>query len=64
MGPELLGDDAWGALFSSGPLVENEDIIMKVTTDSPFTVSMQPLDQIGTERPVDALGDIGAIEMP
>jgi hypothetical protein len=64
MGPELLGDDAWKALFSSGPLVENEAIIMKVTTDSPFTVFMQEVDQIGTERPVDTLGDIGAIEMP
>jgi len=64
MGPELLGDDAWEALFSSGPLVENEDIIMSVTTDSPFTVFMQEVDQIGTERPVDTLGDIGAIEMP
>ena len=64
MGPELLGDDAWEALFSSGPLVENGDIIMKVTTDSPFTVVMQEVDQIGTERPVGTLGDIGAIEMP
>lgn len=64
MGPELLGDDAWEALFSSGPLVENEEIIMKVTTKSPFTVVMQEIDQIGTERPVDTLGDIGAIEMP
>ena len=63
MGPELLGDDAWETLFSSGPLVENEDIIMSVATDAPFTVSMQEVDQIGTERPVDTFGDIGAIEM-
>jgi hypothetical protein len=64
MGLELLGDDAWETLFSSGPLVENEDIIMSVTTESPFTVFMQAVDQIGTERPVDTFGDIGAIEMP
>jgi len=29
MGPELLGDDAWTALFSSGRLAENTDIIMR-----------------------------------
>lgn len=64
MGPEVLGDDAWEALFSSGPLAENEDIIMTVTTETPFTVFMQGVDQIGTDRTVDALGDIGAIEIP
>ena len=64
MGPELLGDDAWATLFSTGPLVENGDIIMSVTTGSPLTVSKQEVDQNGTERPVDTLGDIGAIEMP
>jgi hypothetical protein len=48
MGPELLGDDAWATLFSTGPLVENGDIIMSVTTGSPLTVSKQEVDQNGT----------------
>ncbi len=63
-GPELLGDDAWAALFSSGALTENGDITMKVWTDSLFAVPMQDVDQLGTERPANTLGDIGAIEIP
>ena len=64
MGPELLGDDAWSALFSSGALTENGGITMKVWTDSLFAVPMQDVDQLGTERPANTLGDIGAIEIP
>jgi hypothetical protein len=64
MGPELLGDDAWAALFSSGPLVENTDIRMSVWTDSGSRVRPQEIDQVGTERPANARGDIGAIEIP
>jgi len=64
MGPELLGDDAWAALFSSGPLAENVDITMTVWTALGPTVLLQEVDQLGTERPANPLGDIGAIEVP
>jgi hypothetical protein len=64
MGPELLGDDAWTELFSSGALTENGDITMEVWTDSMLAVPMQDVDQLGTERPANILGDIGAIEIP
>jgi len=63
MGPELLGDDAWATLFSSGALIENPDIIMSVTTEQEF-ITPQVADQIGTVRPANALGDVGAIEIP
>jgi hypothetical protein len=64
MGPELLGDEAWAALFSPGALIENGAITMKVWTASLFAVPMQDVDQLGTERPANTLGDIGAIEIP
>jgi len=64
MGPELLGDNAWAILFSTGPLAENVDITMKVWTALGPTVLMQEVDQLGTERPENTLGDIGAIEVP
>ncbi len=63
MGPELLGDDAWEALFSSGPLVENGDIRMTMRTNSQLVVWPEDVDQLATGRPVGALGDIGAIEL-
>ncbi len=64
MGPELLGDDAWYALFSPGPLAENTDITMKVWAASGPAVRLQEIDQIGNDRPANILGDIGAIEIP
>lgn len=64
IGPELLGDDAWLALFETGPLVENTDIFMSVWTESGGTVSMLANDQLGTSRPTNDFGDIGAIEVP
>lgn len=63
MGSEILGDDAWTDLFSPGALVENNDISMTVTTIPRLTVSLQAMDQLGVERPVGTLGDIGAVEM-
>ena len=63
MGPELLGDEAWATLFSSGPLAENDDIKMKVWTDPGPAVRLKKADQLGTERPANILGDIGAIEI-
>jgi hypothetical protein len=61
MGPELLGDTAWTTLFSSGNLVENPDINMLVWTVG-FSVLPETVDQLGTGRPANALGDIGAYE--
>jgi hypothetical protein len=64
MGPELLGDEAWAALFSSGRLPENWYITMYVWEDPTRTVYLQAVDQLGTQRPLNTLGDIGAIEIP
>jgi len=61
MGQELLGDAAWSALFSSGPLSENPSINMKVWSTS-SSVYPQTLDQLGRPRPSYAYGDIGACE--
>ena len=63
MGPEVLGDDAWAALFSSGELVENRDITMNMNENYRLTVRVLEVDQLGAERPADALSDIGAIEI-
>ena len=69
MGPELLGDAEWIALFSevysevTAPLAENPEIIMSVwTLDLYNNVVLEAFDQLGRERPADALGDIGAYE--
>jgi hypothetical protein len=62
MGPELLGDDAWDALFSSGRLAENRSIDMWVTTAVRTAEGLLELDQRGVARPADTPGDIGAIE--
>ena len=61
MGPELMGDEAWSALFSPGPLAENPDIVMTVITDS-LLVTSPAVDQRGASRPVNERWDIGAIE--
>jgi hypothetical protein len=64
MGSEVLGDAEWEALFPSGPLNEGEDpeIIMNVRTVAAPGFPMLEIDQVGTERPLNAFGDIGAIE--
>lgn len=64
MGPEILGDANWKALFESGALAENAGIRMRVITDSGFAALLQEFDQLGNPRPAGILGDIGAIEMP
>jgi hypothetical protein len=64
MGAELLGDDAWSALFASGGLAENDDIFMTVTTANRATPGLLDVDQRGVPRPANGLGDIGAIEAP
>ena len=64
MGPEVIGDDVWETLFSPGPLVENPDISMGIASLWTLNVRLQAQDQLGTLRPADLLGDIGAIEVP
>ena len=64
MGPETLGDEAWDALFSTGPLVENPGITIGIVRQSTLAAQLAALDQIGTARPANALGDVGAIEAP
>jgi len=63
MGYELLGEDAWDALFSPGPLSENSDISMTIGTNPAFSVQLEAVDQYGTGRPAGLLGDVGAIEI-
>ena len=62
LGQELLGDDAWAALFSSGRLSENPDITMSVWGSS-VSVRFEAVDQLGVARPVDAMSDIGSLEI-
>lgn len=64
MGPELLGDEAWQTLFTSGALTENPGIRMTVSTGPRLTVQRFSVDQLGTARPAGSPGDIGAIEAP
>jgi hypothetical protein len=63
MGPELLGDDAWLALFDSGPLDENTSITFILTTEN-YSADPATVDQNGTARPLNSLSNIGAIESP
>jgi hypothetical protein len=63
MGPELLGDAAWKALFSSGPLAENARISVSMSSRPRLTVQRLTTDQLGVERPPRAASDIGAIEV-
>ena len=61
MGPELLGDDAWMALFQPGGLIENPDITFSIWTTA-YSAQLAELDQLGGNRPDNDPGDIGAIE--
>ncbi len=62
MGPEVLGDDAWFALFDSGPLAEDPGIAMSLWEQRAQGFSMLEVDQQGALRPTDGPADIGAIE--
>jgi hypothetical protein len=61
---EVLGDNAWDAMFDSGSLDEDSTIIMDMQIDTPYGFTMLGVDQLGTARPVNEDGDIGAIELP
>ncbi|MBI9077322.1 MAG: right-handed parallel beta-helix repeat-containing protein [Desulfatibacillum sp.] len=64
MGPEILGDNAWAALFDSGEQAESPNITMRIWSISGYKSIMENLDQLGLARPVNDRGDIGAIELP
>ncbi len=63
MGPEALADEAWELLFSSGPLLENPDIVMSMDRNQPYQVRLEQVDQSGLPRPANGMGDVGAIEV-
>jgi len=64
MGPETIGDALWDTLFSSGPLRENRGITMTVARLARISAELEASDQLGMPRPANALGDVGAIEVP
>ncbi len=64
LGPELLGDTEWRALFSSGALAENPGIHVTVSTQPRMTVRRPDTDQLGRARPAASPADVGAIEGP
>jgi hypothetical protein len=65
IGSEVLGETDWAALFPSGPLNEGEDpeIVMTSKTAAASGFPLLETDQRSIERPVNELGDIGAIEL-
>ena len=63
MGPEVLGDDEWTALFDPGPLAENPYLHMAIGEYSVPGFSALAVDQLGNARPANTLCDIGAIEL-
>jgi len=64
IGTEVLGETDWAALFPDGPLDEGEEpeIIMTLERVTVSGFVLLRADQMGIVRPVNGLGDIGAIE--
>jgi hypothetical protein len=63
LGQELLGEDAWDLLFSEG-LVPGTHVLMYLDWVSAGSMPRLSEDQTDTPRPLNALGDIGAVEVP
>jgi len=63
MGGEILGDGAWGALFTSGPLAEHGGVTMSTWTQSRWVTPSSSVDQVGTERPRHGPSDVGSVEV-
>jgi len=61
LGPALINDDVWTALFGVGDSSFN-GITVRLTEET-LTVDPLDTDQLGNTRPADLLGDIGAVEM-
>jgi hypothetical protein len=64
MGAELMGDEVWRTLFTTGALPENPSLRTIVWVERGPTVSRLSVDQLGTTRNPQAPADIGAIEAP
>jgi len=62
MGRELLGDDAWQLLFTTGVAPENPSLRTIVWTSRDLNVTRLSVDQLGNARNPQAPADIGAIE--
>jgi len=63
MGSEVLGDDAWSALFESGALAEDPGIAVVIWEQRARAFRMLKVDQRGAARPTGRPADIGAIEV-
>ena len=61
LGPALMNDDVWTALFGLGE--SNFNGITVRLTEATLTVDPLDVDQLGNSRPADLLGDIGAVEI-
>jgi hypothetical protein len=61
LGDELIGDAEWDELFDDELLEENTAIDFSIRS-IPRSSYLLDLDQIGSPRPENGLGDIGAIE--
>ena len=61
LGPALMNDDVWTALFGLGD--SNFNGITVRLTGTTLTVDPLDIDQLGNARPADLLGDIGAVEI-
>ena len=56
-----MNDDVWTLLFGLGD--SHFNAITVRLTETTLGVSPQDTDQLGTSRPADVLGDIGAVEI-
>jgi hypothetical protein len=63
MGPELLGDADWAALFTTGVLGENPNLRTIVWTARDLSVTRSSVDQTGAARTAGTPADIGALEL-
>ncbi len=60
LGPGLMNDDVWTTLFALGPNFYNG--ITVTLSQTSLLVDPVDADQLGNARPVNGLGDIGAVE--
>jgi len=61
LGPALMNDDVWVALFGLG--TSQFAGISVSLNESTLVVNPLDTDQLGSPRPADLFGDIGAVEI-
>lgn len=61
MGPAMVNDDVWTSLFGLGFSYFNGITVHLFETN--LRVNPLDTDQLGNSRPLDALGDVGAVEL-